>query len=418
MKLLLPLVLTLSIHSAFLIASDHIDGPVTTQNQITDLTDFFAFKTPEKPGYLTLIANTHPLTLKHNHFSDKVVYKFTLREAAIEGAEGSKKITTNEKSEKVIFCSFVTPKGHEEHTMTCTASPDMKRTVKYNEIDPKFDSSGLRVFAGHRGDPFFFNSDWSKEVAKNGKIPPPTTENTLDKINVLSIAVDLDVKKLFGHDVSLLGMTVESLSPEKDGTYRHFDRIGRPEVTNITMVEHAGDQNLKDRYNQETAFHVSKEGAEAYRSRIERNIGYYDKLDGHTDWTPEKTKRYAEMIVNDFLVMDLSKPEKKTNEYFNIEQAVLDGKQHDSAGGRRPEDDFIDKLFTVLINEGQGKTISDGLDAPPAPTSKTFPYLGAPDFGWAAWFKASAANLSMKGSRLIPDFLKHKEPTEHDETTH
>src|SRR5881397_1943328 len=35
-------------------ASDHIDGPITTKHKVGDLTDLFAFPTPNASGSLTL----------------------------------------------------------------------------------------------------------------------------------------------------------------------------------------------------------------------------------------------------------------------------------------------------------------------------------------------------------------------------
>jgi hypothetical protein len=53
--------------SSGLKASDHIDGPVTQKNRVADLTDFFAFSTPNKPGFLSLIIDTYPVVSSHGH---------------------------------------------------------------------------------------------------------------------------------------------------------------------------------------------------------------------------------------------------------------------------------------------------------------------------------------------------------------
>lgn len=394
MKLLWALGLVLGTNSvSFVFASDHIDGPVTSKHRITDLTDFFAFETPDKPGYLTLVANVHPLAGKKNHFDSKVLYRFTLREATIGEANAVKTVSTKEESEKRILCTFVTPHHHDRHTAKCSASPEMERTVTFNEIDSKFDGTGLRIFAGHRADPFFFNADWAKAAATEGRILPAATDNTMDMINVLSIVLDVDVSQLFGHPVSLLALTVESLSKQADGKLRRFDRIGRPEVTNVTMVAHTGDKDLRDLYNVEKAFQVSKNGAASYRRHIEKNVAYYDKLDGLRDWTPEKAHKYSEIIVDDFLLIDLSRPVDAENGYFGIEMTLLEGRVHESCGGRQLNDDIMDKLFTILINADSGKNISDGINKPSPATSAVFPYLAKPDFSWRAQLKALIADL-------------------------
>ena len=53
------------------LASDHIDGPVTTKHGVTDITDLYAFPTPGKPGNLSLVLDVSPAVLKNGHFSDR-----------------------------------------------------------------------------------------------------------------------------------------------------------------------------------------------------------------------------------------------------------------------------------------------------------------------------------------------------------
>lgn len=383
--------LGLACGSLSVLASDHIDGPVTSKHKITDLTDFYAFKTPEQHDYLTLIANVHPLATQKNHFDSKVIYRFTLRPATIDTSVSPSKIITSEAEGKKIICEFVTPRSHKGHTMTCSASPRLKRTVRFNAFDVRFDNSGLRLFAGHRADAFFFNADWAKAASTGGKINGPASDNTMAKINALSIVVEVDVQKLFGRDVSLIAMTVESLA-KKDGKLYRYDRVGRPEVTNVTMVPRPG-KDLRDQYNIEKAFNVSRKGQVAFINHIKNNIRYYDGLDRKNDWTPAAAQAYAEVIVDDFLLIDLSQPEKPQNEveYFSIESDLLNGREHSSRGGRRPTDDIMDRLFTILINAEKGATVSDGINAPSPKTSHSFPYLAKPDFSWGAWLKASVA---------------------------
>ena len=41
--------------------------------------------------------------------------------------------------------------------------------------------------------------------------------------------------------------------------------------------------------------------------------------------------------------------------FFEIEQATLDGRTHQTCGGRSLNDDVIDKLLTLLVNGGKDR---------------------------------------------------------------
>ena len=64
--------------------------------------------------------------------------------------------------------------------------------------------------------------------------------------------------------------------------------------------------------------------------------------------------------------------------FFEIEQATLDGRAHQTCGGRSLNDDVIDKELTLLVNGGKGPRVSDGVDRPQTPVSDAFPYQAPP----------------------------------------
>ena len=59
--------------------------------------------------------------------------------------------------------------------------------------------------------------------------------------------------------------------------------------------------------------------------------------------------------------MDASKPFSETS-YFEIEQAMLEGRAHASCGGRWLNEDLVDFLLTLYVNAGKGPRIRDGVD--------------------------------------------------------
>lgn len=59
--------------------SDHISGPRALADPIADITDFYAFPSPERPGFLVLVLNTLPMAKPSDLFSDGLLYRFRLR---------------------------------------------------------------------------------------------------------------------------------------------------------------------------------------------------------------------------------------------------------------------------------------------------------------------------------------------------
>ena len=59
--------------------SDHISGPRALADPIADITDVYAFPSPERPGNLVLVMNTLPFAKPTDAFSDGLIYRFRLR---------------------------------------------------------------------------------------------------------------------------------------------------------------------------------------------------------------------------------------------------------------------------------------------------------------------------------------------------
>src|SRR3954467_13142303 len=59
--------------------SHHISGPGAMAEPIADITDLYAFPSPEHPGRLVLVLNTLPFTQPSDCFSDGLIYRLRLR---------------------------------------------------------------------------------------------------------------------------------------------------------------------------------------------------------------------------------------------------------------------------------------------------------------------------------------------------
>ncbi len=66
--------------------SDHFSGPAAMADPASDITDFYAFPSPERPGNLVLIMNVFPMASPQAFFSDVVTYRFRLRPLTRSGS--------------------------------------------------------------------------------------------------------------------------------------------------------------------------------------------------------------------------------------------------------------------------------------------------------------------------------------------
>ena len=116
-------------------------------------------------------------------------------------------------------------------------------------------------------------------------------------------------------------------------------------------------------------------------ARLNANLAFWDGLDGKADWPAnlDGVHPLTELVLADFLVVDVTKPYAEQGSFFEIERASLDGRPHETCGGRALNDDVMDTIFTLLVNAGNGPTIRDGVDQASRPASRTFPYLSAPN---------------------------------------
>ncbi len=88
--------------------SDHISGPRALAEPIADITDVYAFPSPERPGHLVLVLNTLPFAKPSDLLSDGLVYRFRLRPLATS-SPGDPVPFAVSGEEFVVDCVFSPP---------------------------------------------------------------------------------------------------------------------------------------------------------------------------------------------------------------------------------------------------------------------------------------------------------------------
>lgn len=361
--------------------SDHISGPRALADPIADITDVYAFPSPEQAGRLVLVENTLPFAQPSALFSDGLVYRFRLRPVTAGAGNGSAPFAVGD-DEFVFDCVFSDPADSDDgagQEGACT-TPNGD-TVEFRVGDEQGGSGqGVRVFAGPRWDPFIMDAPAVLKTMATGELAFTDPGSIyMDGKNVLSLVVEIDCAR-FLEDGGLVGVVAETLTRGKL-TVR-IERVGRPEVKNLMLAPKQFDQvnrdlEIRDLYNMEDGFQLAEGYLGAYRARLNANLAFWDDLDGKTDWPlgDDGTHPLTELVLADYLVVDPGRPYAEQGSFLEIERAGLDGRAHETCGGRALNDDVMDTIFTLLINAGNGPVIRDGVDSSTRPGSRIFPYL-------------------------------------------
>jgi hypothetical protein len=361
--------------------SDHISGPRALAEPIADITDVYAFPSPERQGHLVLVQNTLPFAPHSALFSDGLIYRFRLRPLT-PGAPSDPAPFAVSEAEFVFDCVFSDPaasNGVRGQDAVCTTPAGDAVTCRVND-EQGGSGHGVRVFAGPRWDPFIMDAPAALKTIATGKLAfTDPGAIYMDGKNVLSLVVEVDCARLL-KDVELVGVVAETLTRGKLAV--RIERVGRPEVKNMMLAPKQFDPvnrdlEIRDLYNMEDAFHLADGYQGAYRARLNANLAFWDGLDGKTDWPTDGngTHPLTELVLADYLVVDTSKPYAEQGSFLEIERAVREGRAHETCGGRAPNDDVMDTIFTLMINAGNGPVIRDGVDRSTRPASRTFPHL-------------------------------------------
>ena len=141
-------------------AADHIDSPAAVAEPAADISDLYAW-TNADADKLNLIMNVFPFAGEDSAFSTAVQYAFHVNSSAGFGEA---------QSETLVLCQWYAADGIE-----CWAGDEY---VAGDPSDPAglvSDSGKLRVFAGRRNDPFFFEltgfNETVKAVIAAGQLP-------------------------------------------------------------------------------------------------------------------------------------------------------------------------------------------------------------------------------------------------------
>jgi hypothetical protein len=360
--------------------SDHVDGPRQIGDPAGDLSDLFAFTSPENPARTILAACVFPSAGESAVFSNVLDHSIVLRRVTVGGVGNAAKFEPAADEMRFVFRFDVLQRdarGKAIQRGVC-ALPD-GREIKLTVNDEKGATTpegDVRAFAGLRSDPFYLA--WI--VAEMKKVP-----NLLEHDNVLCVVVEVDTRRVLDPKKgSLFGAIAETVpARQPPGHVSHpparIDWIGRPEQTNVRLdnpgLKHA--QDLRDLWNQQTPFAVSEEVRPLFLERLQDSFADWDMRDGTADWTPEALAANARVFLDDFLLFDVTKPIIDSS-HLEIEKSTLAGSPYRTGGGRTIDANSIDILLTWLINHDR-EFLQGGATGATKPGMNVFPYFAAPN---------------------------------------
>jgi hypothetical protein len=363
--------------------SDHIDGPRQIGDPSADLTDLFAFTSPENPSRTVLAANVFPTCGVDAIFSNAIDHSIVVRRAKVSGVGDAAKFETADPEIR-FSCRFDglergAADGKPLQRGSCTM-PD-GQTLRFLVGDEKGASTpdgNFRVFAGMRSDPFILA--WLNEGGVMRKF-----QNLLFNDNVLSIVVEFDTARVLNVERgSLFGVIAETLPIPRPGAFvghppPRMDWVGRPEQTNVRLDNSGlkGVDDIRDLWNQQTPFAIDEKLRPLFLQRLKDSLANYDMRDGKQDWTPSALAANANMFLDDFLLFDVAKPISDAS-HLEIEKNTLNGKAYQTGGGRTVDANVIDILFSWIVNRDRER-MEGGTTKATKPGAKTFPYLATPN---------------------------------------
>lgn len=193
--------IAMAVLGGVLLAADHIDAPAVTGPGSTspsnDITDVYAFQSPADNSKMVLVMNTQgllsPAATEGAKFPNNVMYEFNIDNTGDNVEDLVIQCLFQSQKMRVYGPVAVTTPGTTSTVLTNGPTTDVQVTP-YGRTTPFIGTSGegIKVFAGPRDDPFFFDLARFKEIlaGSEGSFRNPGVD-AFAGTNVMSIVVEV-----------------------------------------------------------------------------------------------------------------------------------------------------------------------------------------------------------------------------------
>ena len=394
-------------------ASSHREAPLIAEDPSADLTDVYAFRSPDKPSTVTILANAIPgedpaagpnwytlspgarYNLKIDTTGDvrpDVIYRFQFQRKTGQFFLGDTAqpytVTRIAKGKSTVVVRGTTPPNNIGKRST----PDYRSLV--TKSIASFDGGASKAFAGQRDDPFFgdIGAIFDLVAIRKGTGNTGGGKDFFAGYGVHTFAVQVPIADLNAKgstigvwaSVDRRKVTTRGGTTRDSGGWVQVNRLGNPLVNEVIIPT-----SLKDRWNSQQPWNES-----AYRRYYESPLlaAVINKLyklgapeTGRDDLvavllTGVPELNFTGKKLADVLRLNLGVPLAKDPNRLG----VLGGDTQGWPNGRRLGDDVIDIAEQAVGGFLKGKKLplGDGVNGDDASLLDAFPYAADPKAGF------------------------------------
>lgn len=395
-------------------ASSHREAPLIADDPSADLTDVYAFRSPDKPSTVTLVANVIP---GQDPAAGPNWYTFS------PGARYNLKIdTTGDISPDVIYrfefqrktgpfflgdtaqpFTVTRVEGGKSRVVARGTTPPNnvgpRSTPKYRDLVSKsivsFDGGASKAFAGQRDDPFFgdIGAIFDLVAIRKGTGDKGGGKDFFAGYAVHTFAVQIPIADLKAKNgtigvwasVDRRKVTTRGVRTRDSGAWVQVNRLGNPLVNEVIIPT-----GLKDTWNAQQPWNERTYRKHYETPMLAAVINQLYKLGA-----PEKNRddlvavlltgvpklNYTGPKLADVLRLNLTIPVTASPKRLG----VLAGDNQGWPNGRRLGDDVIDIAEQAVggFLKGVKLPLGDGVDADDQKLLPAFPYVADPQSGFA-----------------------------------
>ncbi len=415
-------------------ASSHREAPSITEDPVADLTDVYAFVSPDNAAATTLVMNVNPFELpaggpNFHKFGDDVLYEFNIDNNGDAVADVKYQFrfkTTYTNPNTFLYntgqvTSLTDPDLNVRQTYTVTEVKGGTSTVIGKDlmvapanVGPRsmpnyralgdaaimpLESNSIMVFAGPRDDPFYadlgaiFDLGGLRPLNKAHLIPLPTASGRdyLAGFNVHSIVLQVPSSRITNGD-PVIGMwsTTSRRVPGASGaadTWKQVARLGQPLVNEVIVPVGA-----KDLFNSSSPDKDIQFAKGVLEPELGKLIPFlYPGVNVPTAVSTGLGLGGREDLATIFLtgIAGVNQPKNvKPSEQLRLNTAVA---KSGFPNGRMLSDDVIDTALQVVAGATDfspafkvfpNNKLGDGVDFNDREFMSRFPFVGWPNDGY------------------------------------
>jgi Domain of unknown function (DUF4331) len=418
-------------------ASSHREAPAISEDPVADLTDVYAFVSPDNAAATTLVMNVNPFELaaggpNFHRFGDDVLYEFNI--------DNDGDAVANIKYQFRFKTTYSNPNTflYNTNQVTSLNDPDLNVRQMYTVTEVKdgvskeigtgltvapanvgprsmpnyraladaavapLEGSTMKVFAGPRDDPFFadlgsiFDLGGLRPFNKAHLIPLKTARGRdyLAGFNVHSIVLQVPSSRITKSD-PVIGMwaTTSRRVPGAAGaadTWKQVARLGQPLVNEVVVPVGA-----KDLFNSSSP----DKDAQFLKGVLDPELGrlipvLYPGVKVPTEVKAGLGLGGREDLATIFLtgIPGLNQPKGvKPSEQLRVNTSIAKSAY---PNGRTLNDDIVDTSFQVVagatafskeFNVFPNNVLGDGVNFNDREFMNRFPYVGWPSDGYSSY---------------------------------